>query len=118
MEYVIFSVNFGLKTKMHSIVINKKILKLIYIYIYLKKKQQKKNLRWQPPSLVEGVAREPPLEVAPATSRVAHSHPRPKGWPHGHSKSFLGKLGGSQATRPPLPPTPFSFSVFFFYYFV
>jgi hypothetical protein len=43
MEYVIFSVNFGLKTKMHSIVINKKILKLIYIYIYLKKKQQKKK---------------------------------------------------------------------------
>jgi hypothetical protein len=67
MEYAIFSVNFGLKTKMPSTVINKKILKLIYIFLKPKTKKNKPKgvvVGWQPPPLVEGVAREPPPEVA------------------------------------------------------
>jgi hypothetical protein len=77
-----FTVKFDLKTKMPSTVINKKILKLIFFLL------KKKNLTRQPPPLVEGVAREPPPEVAPATSGVARGPPRPKGWPHGHPRTW------------------------------
>jgi hypothetical protein len=48
MEYTIFSINFGLKTKMSFTVINKKILKLIFFKKMNKKKNKPKG--WLPPT--------------------------------------------------------------------